>query len=268
MGEKDQSLEEWLAAERARLNRGFEFEREPTTAPSGGSGPDSALAGVGIGAGVLAGAVAPHRNPATYEGVRPEIIINALGQEIADADTRVEVRQAAEATEVTILQSQQGGFHGFVPALTATLVYQADTLTVTLSDLNQDSARGAWSSMGATVLQQSRDVLLRRRGRGPGALLDAAGHVLQGVERVVEDVQDLRLPSRVWKVIDRVGEAAEKSYLNERRINEARRRAREAAIRAWTHCEYCGHGYSEAEAHLTRCPNCGGPRGPKPAFVT
>ena len=56
---------------------------------------------------------------------------------------------------------------------------------------------------------------LRRRRRGVGGLIDMAGNLKDGVEDLVDDIQDLNLPKRVWAVIDRVGGAAEEAYLEE-----------------------------------------------------
>ena len=60
---KDQSLDEWLAEERARLDKGFTFEPQPTSAPIQPGTAEQALAGLGLGAGVAAGVAAPHPNP-------------------------------------------------------------------------------------------------------------------------------------------------------------------------------------------------------------
>jgi rubrerythrin len=98
-------------------------------------------------------------------------------------------------------------------------------------------------------------------------VLDAAGGLIEGFEDVAEDIQDLSLPKRVWLVIDRVGGAAEKTYLEERRKRLALERRREAAKRAWTHCEWCGRAYAEEEAEIVQCPSCGAPRGSKPEWL-
>ncbi|MCJ7738207.1 MAG: hypothetical protein MUQ10_12985, partial [Anaerolineae bacterium] len=259
-----QSLDDWLAAERSRLDRGYQFEPKPTTSDPASSGTiETALAGVGLGAGVVAGAAAPHPNPTTFQGVKPTVIINALREELADRDTKVQVNHSSEAVEVTILQSQDQHPFEYLPAVTATMIDKDNTLTVTISDLSQSSVRTTLGSMGNAVLRQGKSVLVNRRLRGPGGLIDAAGNVLQGVSDVVEDIQDLRLPSRVWKVVDRVGNAAEHAYLDEQARINARDRAREQALRAWTHCPYCDRGYDEDEDHLTQCPACGGTRGDK-----
>ena len=62
-----QTHEEWLAAERARLEKGFTFEPKPPSAPSKPGTADEVLAGLGLGAGVAAGAAAP--------GVEPSLAI-------------------------------------------------------------------------------------------------------------------------------------------------------------------------------------------------
>ncbi len=54
---KDQSLDEWLAEEQARLDKGFTFEPQPTSAPSQPGTAEQALAGLGLGAGVAGLAV-------------------------------------------------------------------------------------------------------------------------------------------------------------------------------------------------------------------
>lgn len=263
MADKEQSLDEWLAEERARLSKGFDYEPKPTSAPSGPGVADQALAGLGLGAGVAAGAVAPHPNPVTFEGCRAVVIAAALRSEIADDDTQVRVQGTGESQVVTILQGQRGEASRFSPALSITMIEKADVLTVTVSDLSAGSMTDAVGSVGGTLLEQGKNVLLARR-RGIGGLLDAAGQVIEGVQDLVEDVQDLGLPRRVWAVIDRVGDAAEQAYLDERRHAEALRRAQEAAKRAWTHCEWCGRAYGEAEHGRVECPACGGPRGSKP----
>lgn len=108
-------------------------------------------------------------------------------------------------------------------------------------------------------------MLLRRRG--VAGALDAAGGIVQSIENASEDIQDLGLPRRVWAIIDRVGEAAAEAYWEEQRRREARERKREAAERAWTHCEWCGRAYAEDEEDVVQCPSCGAPRGPKPAWL-
>ena len=90
--------------------------------------------------------------------------------------------------------------------------------------------------------------------------------MMEGVQDLVEDIQDLGLPKRVWQVIDRVGEAAEEAYLDEKRQEQERQREREAAERAWTHCESCGRAYQEDDDRMD-CPSCGAPRGSKPAWL-
>jgi len=265
----EQDLAGWLAAEQARLDRGFQFEPKPTMSESTRSGSvETALAGVGLGAGVIAGAATPHPNPTVFQGVKPTLVINALREELADRDTRVQVNAGREAVEVTILQSQDQHPFDYLPAVTATMIDRDNTLTITVSDLSQNSARTAFGSMGKTVLREGKNVLVNRRMRGPGGLIDAAGSLIQGIGDVVEDIQDLNLPSRVWKVIDRVGNAAEQAYLDERAKTDARAREREQALHAWTHCPYCDRGYSEDEAQLTLCPACGGTRGDKPDSQT
>jgi len=165
---------------------------------------------------------------------------------------------------VTFLQSQENHPHQFSPALTATLIEKPDTLTVTVSDLSQGTVRGALGSMGSTLLDQGKKALSGRKPSGIAGLLDAAGRVMEGVEDLVEDIQDLGLPRRVWEVIDRVGGAAEQAYLDQRREEQRRRWKREAARRAWTHCAWCGRAYEDDEDSRMECPSCGAPRGDKP----
>ena len=267
MGDREKSHEEWMAEERARLDKGFSFEPEPTSAPDGPGAGGQVLAGLGLGAGVVGGVLAPHPNPVTFEGCKAEVIISALRKEIADDDTRVQVDMTGGSVAATILQSEKGGARKFAPAVNVTLIEKTDALTVTVGALNQDSLRGTISSMGDTLLDQGKKVLSRTRRSGAGGLLDAAGQVMDGVEGLIEDVQDLGLPRRVWGVIDRVGAAAEQAYLDERRQAEELQRKRALAVRAWTHCEWCGRAYAQDEETRTDCPTCGGPRGDKPAFL-
>ena len=190
-----------------------------------------------------------------------------MRKEIADDDTRVQVDKTSGSVVVTILQSQESRPHDFSPALTATLVETADALTVTVSDLNQGAVRGALSSVGSTVLDQGKKLLTGRGRSGVGGLLDAAGQVMEGVDDLVEDIQDLGLPKRVWEVIDRVGGAAEEAYLDQQRKEREAQRKREEAERAWTHCESCGRAYRDDEDSRVDCPSCGAPRGDKPAWL-
>jgi len=263
--EKKLNLDEWLAEERDRLDRGFQFEPKSTTAEPGASADiEGTLAGAGLGAGVVAGAAAPHPDPVTFQGVKPTLIIDALREELTDRDTQIQVNQGQEAMEVTVLQAQEHSPHEFLPALTATLIDTDNALTISVSDLNQRTVRHTLSSMGNTVLREGTSVLVRRKHRGPEGLVDVAGNIIQGIENIVEDIQDLTLRARVWKVIDRVGHAAEQAYLDEQAKLTARQRAHEAARRAWTHCPYCGRAYGKDETDLTQCPSCGGTRGEKP----
>jgi len=255
---RDEELtqEEWLAAERARLEKGFTYEPKPSSAPAKLGTGDEVLAGLGLGAGVVAGAAAPHPNPTTYEGVQAAVIANALRNELPDDDTRVEVERTGDALVVTVLQSQDDSRYQFLPALTVALIETAGMLTVTVSDLTDRTVRGALGSIGSTVVEQGKRMLFRRR-RGVGGLFDAAGNVIEGVQDLVEDIQDLALPRRVWNAIDRVGEAAEGAYLKDRREKQKAQWEREAVERAWTRCEWCGRD----------CPACGAPRGDKPASL-
>ncbi len=265
MPEQEQSFEEWLAEERARLDEGFSFEPQPSSTASKPGAGEEILAGLGLGAGVVGGAIAPHPDSVTFEGCKAAVIVNALRSEIADDGTRVQVDRTSDSVVVTILQSQASRPHQFSPAVTATLIEKADTLTVTVSDLSQGSVRGALNSMGSTVLNQGKGLLFRKRGIG--GLLETAGDMMEGVSDLVEDVQDLGLPKRVWEVIDHVGGAAEQAYLDEQRRERDLQRKREAAERAWTHCESCGRAYRDDEDNRVDCPSCGAPRGDKPAWL-
>jgi len=262
---EEQSLEAWLAEERKRLDEGFSFEPKPSSEPTTPSPADDVLAELGLGAGVLAGVIAGHTNPATFEGCSASTIAKALASYIPDHDTRVTVDKDEQATVVTVLQSQERRPHSFSPALTVTLIETEETLTVAMSDLSEDLKRGAIGSIGRTALRGSRKLLWRRRGLA--GVLDTAGGLMESIEDVTEEIQDLSLPKRVWAIIDRVGGAAEASYLEERRRKELLKRQREAAERAWTHCEWCGRAYAGDEEDVVQCPACGAPRGPKPSWL-
>jgi len=266
--DKKQSLEAWLAEERQRLDQGFTYEPPP---PLEDNPPDAAqdiLAQMGLGAGVLAGIVAGHANPVTFDGCTASTMEEALVSHVSGGDTRVSVEHTENATVVTLLQSQAGGPHGFLPALTVTLIQTGETLTVAMSDLSGDARRGAIGSLGKAALHGGQRLLLRRRGLA-GAL-DAAGGLMETIERASEDIEDLGLPRRTWAIIDQVGEAAEITYWQEQRKRGIRERRREAAERAWTHCEYCGRAFGEDGEDgqsIVQCPSCGAPRGPKPAWL-
>lgn len=264
MTEEKQSLEEWLAEERRRLKDGFSFEPEPAPDAEPSQATDI-LAELGLGAGVLAGVVAGHANPVTFEGCKASTIANGLESELIGEDTRVAISKTEEATTVTILQSQESQ-QRFFPALTVTLIEVGETLTVAMSNLSQDAKRGAIGSLGRTAVRQGGELLLRRRG--PIGMLDAAGDLIESVEDVAEDIQDLSLPKRVWRVIDRVGRAAEEAYLEEQGRRRSLERKREAAERAWTHCEWCGRAYAPHEDSIVQCPSCGAPRGLRPSWLT
>jgi rubrerythrin len=122
--------------------------------------------------------------------------------------------------------------------------------------------------MGSVVLDEGKEVLSRRKKQsGVAGLLDVAGRVMDGVEDLVEGIQDLGLPRRVWEVIDRVGGAAEQAYLDQKREDQELQWKQEAAERAWTHCDSCGRTYGHEEDSRTDCPSCGAPRGDKPAWL-
>lgn len=264
MTEEKQSLEEWLAEERRRLEEGFSFEPEP--APEAEPSPATdILAELGLGAGVLAGVVAGHANPVTFEGCKASTITSALESDFSGEDTRVAISKTEEATTITILQSQ-GSHQRFSPALTVTLIEVGSTLTVAMSGLSQDAKRDAIGSLGRTAVRQGGELLLRRRGLV--GMLDAAGDLIESVEDVAEDIQDLSLPKQVWHVVDRVGRAAEDAYLEEQGKRQALERKREEAERAWTHCEWCGRAYAPNEDTIVQCPSCGAPRGPRPDWLT
>jgi hypothetical protein len=261
--EKKQSLEEWMAEERARLKKGFEYQPKPTTS-GGPSTGDDVLAGLGLGAAAVGGAMAPHPNSVTFAGVKASVIANALKSELTSDDTQVQVSYTGDSTVVTLLL-QQAQSYQFLPALSVTLLEQADALTVTLGDLDKSVMRGAWTSIGGTVVEQGKDLLLRRRS--PGGLLDAAGELIESISEVAENVDDLALPKQVWRVIDRVGKAAEEGYLEEKRLKEETLRQRKEAEWAWMHCPSCGRAYSPEEAQRVSCPSCGGTRGDKPDWL-
>ncbi|MEA3341422.1 MAG: hypothetical protein U9R15_15765 [Chloroflexota bacterium] len=265
MADQEQSLEEWLTEEKARLDEGFTFEPQPRPQTSKPGAAGAILAGAGLGAGVVGGALGPHPNPVTFEGVEASAIVNALRSEIPDDDTRVKIDRTGDTTVVAILQSQASRPRDFFPALSVNLVETPDALTVTVSDLDQDARRGALGSIGRTALNQGKRLLFRRRGIG--GLLQTAGDIVDGVEDLVEDIQDLGLPKQVWEVIDRVGEAAEDAYLEQRSKEQNLQREREAAEQAWVYCQYCGHAYEADEDSLTNCSACGGSRGPRPDWL-
>jgi hypothetical protein len=265
MTDKEQNLEDWLAEEQARLDKGFSFEPKPSSEASKPGAGEDVLAGLGLGAGVAGGALAPHPNPVTFEGCKAEVIVNALRNEVAESDTRFQVDKTDDSAVVTILQSQENRPHQFSPAVTVTLLETDEVLTVTVSELDQDSVRSTISSLGNTILDQGKRVLFRRRGiRG---VLDTADDLLEGVEDLVEDIQDFGLPKKVWEVIDRVGGAAEEAYLSQQQKERERQRERRAAERAWTHCEWCGRAYGDKENDKTACPSCGASREPKPTWL-
>jgi len=265
LSDKEQSLEEWMAEEQARLDKGFTYEPKPSSETSKPGAAEEILAGAGLGAGLIGGAMAPHPNTITFAGCRARVIADALKSEIADDDTRVQIDRSGNSILVTILQSQASRPYDFFPALTATLLETSDELTVTVSNLDQDAKRGALGSIGRTALNQVKRLLFRRRGIG--GLIKTTGDVMEGVEDLVEDIQDLQLPKQVWEVIDRVGKAAEEVYLEERRKDQEARRKREEAERAWTHCPSCGRAYRDDEGNRVDCLACGAPRGPKPDWI-
>ena len=265
MTDEEKSLKEWLAEERARIDKGFTFEPPPSSQASKPSSAGQVAAGLGLGAGVVAGAAAPHPDSVTFEGCRANVIVTALKREIANDDTRVRVDRSGDSVVVTILQSQASRPSHFSPALAATLIEKSDVLTITVSDLSGETKRRALGSIGRTVLKRGGRMLFRRRGIM--GLFRTAGDVMEGVEDLVEDIQDLGLPKRVWEVIDRVGEAAEQAYLDEKRKQQESQWQREAAERVWTHCESCGRAYREDEADRVDCPACGGVRGDKPDWM-
>ena len=263
--DQEQSREAWLAEERKRLSEGFSYEAPPSSEDTPAAPAQDILAGMGLGAGVLASVIAGHANPVTFEGCRASTIAEALRGHITGDDNQVSVEETEEATVITVLQSQQNRPLSFSPALTVTLIETDETLTVAMSDLSEDAKRGAIGSIGKATLRGGRRLLLRRRGL-TGAL-DAAAGLMQSVEDVSEDFQDLSLPRRVWTIIDGVGGAAEEAYLEEQRRENARVREREDAERAWTHCEWCGRAYSKDEDEIVQCPACGAPRGSKPTWL-
>lgn len=267
MGEEnsEKTHEEWLEEEQARLDKGFQFEPTPSSTRQTPDSAEEVLAGLGIGAGVAGAAVAPHENPCAYEGVKADLVAAALASELADDDTRVGVTRTQSSVVVTVLQSHGDSGWETAPALSVTLIETPAKLTVSVGKLTDDTVRETLGSIGDTVVDQSKRLLLRRRG--PGALLDAADAVIDGIGDLVEDIQDLGLPGRVWQVIDRVARARENAYLEQKREDRETERKRQAAERAWTHCEWCGRAFGSSEVPVTECPACGAPRGTKPAWL-
>lgn len=259
------SHEEWLESERERLRRGFMYTPQPSASGTPARGADQVLAGLGLGAVAAAGALGPHPNPITFQGIRASVIANALRSEISDHDTRVQVQRTDEGMVVIVSQSQVSAPQRFSTVLTVTLLQAPEELSVAVSELRKSALREKWSSIGGTVLEQAGEVLVSRRRRGVRGLIDMAGNLRDGVEDLVDDLQDLTLPRRVWAVVDRVGGAAEEAYLEEIRRARALEWQREAAVRAYTHCAWCGRPYGPDEDETVRCPSCGAPRGPKPS---
>jgi len=266
MSDKEKkSLEEWLEEERARLDEGFSYTPpEPSSTSSEGTAED-VLAGLGIGAGVAGGAVASHDNPVTFEGCPPTLIASALRSEIADSDTQVQIERGSDATTVTVLQTDENTWRA-TAALNVTLIETGDTLTVSVSELSKEALRGKLGSIGKTLANRGRSLAFASN-RGALGLFDAAGNLIQGISEIADDLEDLGLTRRVWAVIDRVGQAAEDAYLEQKRKEEELQRQREAAERAWTRCEHCGRPYAEDEADRVTCASCGAPRGPKPDWL-
>lgn len=263
MTDEEKSLEEWIEEERSKLKKGFDYTPQPTSDAGKPDSGEEILAGLGLGAGVIGGAVAPHPNPVTFEGVRISTISGALQKELVDQSTRVETTQTGDSVIITIYKSPRDNPYSFSPALTATMIEKGDQLTVTLSDLDRDVKREALSSMGGTVLEQGKRALTGGAA-GLAGLIDAAGELVEGVGELAEHVDDLSLPKRVWDVIDRVGGAAEKAYREEKRRQDQAQRKREEAERAWTHCPSCGRAYRPDEADRVDCAACGAPRGARP----
>jgi len=263
--DEGKSLEEWMAEEQARLEKGFTYEPKTASAPGKPGLADQIAAGLGLGAGVVAGAAAPHPSSMTFEGCKADVIVTALKREIADHDTHVQVDRTRDSVVLTVLQSQAQHPYQFSPAVSVALIEKSDVLTVTVSDLSEGAKRSTLGSMGRTVLNKGARLLFRRRG--VGGLIQTANDVVDGVEDLVEGIQDLGLPKRVWEVIDRVGEAAELAYLDERRKQQEMQWQLKAAERAWTHCESCGRAFRGDEASRVDCPSCGAPRGSKPDWL-
>ncbi len=262
---QEEKLEAWLAEERERLDKGFSFEPQPMPKEEPPDRAQDILAGMGLGAGVLAGVIADHLNPVTFEGCSASTLAQALKSHLTDRDTGVAIEDIGEATVVTILQRQPNRSRILLPALTVTLIETDETLTVAMSDLSRDIKRGAIGSIGRAALQGSRSLLLRRRGLA--GTLDAAGGLVQSIEEAGENLNGLSLPRQAWTVIDRVGGAAEAAYLEEQRVKNTRDRERRRAERAWTHCEWCGRAYAPDDDEVVQCPSCGAPRGPKPEWL-
>ena len=172
---KTLSHEEWLAAERAKLKKGFTYTPPPPSpdVASEATTADQVLAGLGLGGAVVAGTLAPHPNPITFQGIGAPVIANALRSEISDDDTRVQVSRNDEGTVVVISQSQAATPRQFTPALTVTLLQGSDSLTVAVSELRKSTLRGKWGSIASTVIDQGRDVLGSGSG-GARGLLDLA----------------------------------------------------------------------------------------------
>ena len=102
----EKSLEEWIAEERERLDKGFTYEPQPISSPSKPGATEQIAAGLGLGAVVAGGAMAPHPDSVTFEGCKADVIVTALNAEIADADTRMKVDRTRDSVVVTLLQSQ------------------------------------------------------------------------------------------------------------------------------------------------------------------
>lgn len=287
MADAGQSMEEWLAEERKRLDTGFTFTPGPTTSHGRPSPLGDITAGLGLGAGVVAGAVASHPNPSTYEGVGAIGVIQTLHSELGDNDTQVGWEKVAgETTWIVTVQKRDTETGRFQPALSVTLAETGDgpTLTVSVSSLRVDVKTDVATEAVRTAVGEGTGIFGRvkdaanaaRRGGIAGMaanLLDgatgAASAIAGGIGNIVESVSDSietwTLPRRIWEIIDRVAGSAEKAYLDEQRKAQEFGWKREAAERAWTHCESCGRAYREDEDDRVDCSSCGAPRGVKPA---
>lgn len=258
-------------ADLTRLTQRFAERGQAMTQKATGGEGEQLLSAIGIALGTVGGITASqlhHENPADYH-CEMKVLVTAL-QGLEDADTRVDIRKAAETISATISQQQPNG--NFEQCLAVEMTQHEDCIRVKVGSLQALGLASAAVKAGEKAFTTGRNLLaagqsiLAKAGSGNlfGALQTLNSTASSTLESLTgggrEAVQNLMVKMFVWKAMDEAAKPFEDAYWEKQ--DEASRKAREdkraqQAKESTQKCPGCSTLYSEAE---TACTACGIPR--------
>ncbi len=252
-------------ATREQYQRNLEtFKSSSASAPlpdeKGDEMVTSVLAGLGIGAAAVAGATG---NTEFFQGVKTSDLVAPLRAEFHNNATRLSVSDTGSESllaTISLLTENEA-----VPAMTINLTRINDGTEVKVNDLSTRSVIETVKSGGEQLLkmaQQGLNLLNPRRG-GLSAenILSSASPAMQTFAELAEQVGNLKLKDRAWKVMRSTAESLEAQYKAEQ---QALREQRERLEKAWDNYFNCPGCAVPFGADETNCHVCGTARPDKP----